>query len=326
MPNYKYPCIECKNAVKSNQLGLYCEICKLWIHFKCSNLTRAHYDFLAQNVNIPYNCRKCRPLSILADDILTTSSNTNLLNTSSDSLSLHNNSSSSSSEIKFSDAHSSDFSYESDDTESDSDLRGLNFASLPSYRNPNSHNKASSATKKIFPNPINYKYPCNICRGPCKENVQDSIQCTWCDEWVHQKCTNLTYDQFMKHCLPENINLPYYCDICEFGSRRSKNNQTHISASAISSFDSSDILELCPNSVFNDRDDIPTTEYFTTEELNIEIEKTPENIRLIHINAVSLCKHVDDITSMIAKLTKLPSIIFISETRVLEEKEEFQKS
>ena len=37
------------------------------------------------------------------------------------------------------------------------------------------------------------------------------------------------------------------------------------------------------------------SEYFTTEELNIEIQKTPENIRLIHINAVSLCKHLDDI-------------------------------
>ena len=49
------------------------------------------------------------------------------------------------------------------------------------------------------------------------------------------------------------------------------------------------IYNLCSNSIFNDKEDIPTTEYFTTEELNIEIQKTPDNIRLIHINAVSLC-------------------------------------
>ena len=50
-------------------------------------------------------------------------------------------------------------------------------------------------------------------------------------------------------------------------------------------------MQLCPNSVFNDNDDVPASDYFTTDELNVEIQKTPENIRLIHINAVSLCKH-----------------------------------
>ena len=59
---------------------------------------------------------------------------------------------------------------------------------------------------------------------------------------------------------------------------------------------------LCPNSIFNDKDDILTTEYFTTEELNVEFQKSPDDIRLIHINAVSLCKNVDRITAMIAKL------------------------
>ena len=94
----------------------------------------------------------------------------------------------------------------------------------------------------------------------------------------------------------------------------------------LSSLDACDNANLCPNSIFNDKDDILTTEYYTTEELNIEIEKTSDNIRLIHINAVSLPKHIDNITAMIAELSKLPSIIFISETRVADEKEELQKS
>ena len=323
----KYPCIECKKPVRCNQLGILCDICKLWIHFKCTNLTKARYDFLATNINLPYNCHKCSPLPHIADEILPTSSN-NVEAPNANNIPSHNDSFCSA-DTEFSDAHSFDSSFESID-ENESGLRGLNFASLPCQPRSNPDAMASSisktTTQRIIPRSVNYKYPCNICRGACKENVHDSIQCTWCDEWVHQKCTNLTYDQFMKHCSPENINLPYYCDICEFGSRRSKKNQKCLSASSISSFDSDDIVQLCPNSVFNDKDDIPTSEYYTTEEFNIEIQKTPDNIRLIHINAVSLCKHIDDITAMIAELTKLPSIIFISETRVQDEKEEFRKS
>ena len=120
--------------------------------------------------------------------------------------------------------------------------------------------------------------------------------------------------------------MPYHCDICEFGSRRSASYQTCVSASAISSLDSNDISNLCPNSIFNDKDDTLTTEYYTTEELNIEIQNTPDDIRSIHINAVSLIKNVKNITAMVAELDKLPSIIFISETRVADEKEDLHKS
>ena len=72
-------------------------------------------------------------------------------------------------------------------------------------------------------------------------------------------------------------------------------------------------------------DDVVTTEYLTTDELDVEIKKMPDNIRLIHINAVSLCKHVNSIKDMISGLEKLPSIIFISETRVQDDNEDFQK-
>ena len=41
-------------------------------------------------------------------------------------------------------------------------------------------------------------------------------------------------------------------------------------------------FQLYPNSIFNDKDDIylPASEYYTTDEINIEIQKTPENIIL----------------------------------------------
>ena len=346
----KFPCIQCRKPVKSNQKAIFCEICKLWMHFKCSNLTKAHYDFLATNVDIPFNCQKCRPLLSVADGILNTPSLTvdsisnavtssNTINTyqqlPADSSVPHSNIHNSeipsdASDVDFSDAHSSDFTLELED-DYDCELRGLNFNNLPPQFHKNIKNKASNVNTSKFSyinyRTIKYKYTCSICQGACRENVQDSIQCTWCDEWVHQKCTtNLSYDQFLKHCLPENIDLPYYCEICEFGSAQKAAKQPCISTSSVSSLDSSDILKLSPNSIFSNKDDVLTTEYFTTEELNIEIEKTPDNIRLIHINAVSLCKHIDNITAMIAELSKLPSIIFISETRVADEKENFQKS
>ena len=40
---------------------------------------------------------------------------------------------------------------------------------------------------------------------------------------------------------------------------------------------------------------------------------------------MSLCKHVNSIKDMISSLKKLSSIIFISETRVQDENEKFQK-
>ena len=122
---------------------------------------------------------------------------------------------------EISDAHSSDFEFESD-SESDSDLRGLDFSSLPAVQNTN-RNSISSKQHQITLRTINYKYPCSVCLGPCRENTQDSIQCTLCDEWVHQKCTNLTYSKFLEYCDPNNGDKPYHCDWCEFGSTECRN-------------------------------------------------------------------------------------------------------
>ena len=321
MPNWKYPCIECQKPVKSNQKGLECDICKKWVHFKCTDLTQGQFIFLEVNEDIPFYCLVCKPRLLYADAIQ--DMNTEYLNSNLNSppnLSVEYNS-----DCEFSSAHSSDFEYVD---ESDSESRGLNFDSLPTkYANKpskkNTNNHISS--KHIFLQTRNYKYPCVICLGPCKEKCQDSICCSLCDEWTHKKCSNLTLDQFNKYCSPENAEIPFYCDICLYGSNQNHNNQTCLRASEISTLDTNDIYNLCPNSVFKDLDDIPTTEYFTIDELNVEAQKSSDNLCIIHINAVSLCKNINSITDMIAGLDKQPSIIFISETRVHDEKEKLQK-
>ena len=53
------------------------------------------------------------------------------------------------------------------------------------------------------------------------------------------------------------------------------------------------IYDLCSNSIFKDDEDCILSDYYNIEEANLELQKTPDGILLIHINAVSLCKSYD---------------------------------
>ena len=161
MPNWKYPCLSCNKPVKRNQKGLQCNTCNNWVHTKCTDLTEAQYNFLEVNEDIPFYCLKCKPRFIYADVIF---DNTNLSATNNDSINSY------SSDVEYSSAHDSDFEFVDD---SDSESRGLNFNSLPVKSvNSNNHSKRklSNSTKTITLQTRNYKYPCVICLGPCREN------------------------------------------------------------------------------------------------------------------------------------------------------------
>ena len=218
----------------------------------------------------------------------------------------------------------SDFCFESDDEDENS--RGLNFDALP-YRNNSSGKilKYPNLMKSLLPRRTRtYKYPCLVCHSVCTKN-QNCICCTLCDEWVHLKCTNLTVAKFNKYTDKDNSE-PYYCINCLYGNDSEGNLEPpdHTSHFVINSLNPEDILDLCPNSIFNNKDDIELSEYFTIDDLNLEIKKTSDEIILIHINANSLCKHRNEIVDMLAELSKNPAIIFISETRIQDKKEEFQ--
>ena len=210
MPNWKYPCIKCSKPVKVNQQGLECNSCIKWIHLKCTRLTETQYIYLEENSSTPFICFACNPDWVCnpSSDLttLTTEIETNLnssINSSSPSL----NDSTSFSDV--SSANSSDFVYV-DESDSDSESRGLNFESLPVRLNT----KKQTATLQLsFAHTINYKYPCLVCFGPCKEKVQDSICCTLCDEWVHRECSNITIDQFKIYCSPDHAGDPFIVTI-----------------------------------------------------------------------------------------------------------------
>ena len=241
-------------------------MCNKWVHLKCTNVTWTQFEHLSKNLNVPYYCVKCKP------NIPQVPPNHSTYSTPNSSL---NNSTLLSTNLDSSSAQSSDFEFVTD--ESDSESRGLNFDCLPkcnttkSRKNPNSSN--SCRQKHFSLSTRTYKYPCVACYGPCKLKCQDSICCTICDEWTHQKCSNLSINEFQKYCLPENSEWPFYCETCMNGSNKNRDNQICLNASEINLLDTNDIYNLCPNSIFSDKDDIATTEYFTTCELNVEIKK-----------------------------------------------------
>ena len=162
-----------------------------------------------------------------------------------------------------------------------------------------------------------YKFPCLVCKSPCIKNRQDSICCNLCDEWVHRKCTDLTPAQFNSYA---STDIPYYCTNCLHGNstKDTLDKPDHTGYNAINTvLRTTDIYNLCPNSIFRNKEDVVLSDYYTADTVNdFDIIKTNDNILLIHFNADSLIGNHDKITTVLSQLNNAPCIVFISETRV----------
>ena len=58
----------------------------------------------------------------------------------------------------------------------------------------------------------NIKHPCIECKRPVKSN-QKALGCESCPEWVHLKCTDITYARFSY--LAANVEAPFFCKTCK---------------------------------------------------------------------------------------------------------------
>ena len=56
--NQKFPCSICPKNVAKNHNAVCCDICNLWVHIKCNNITKYCYRKL-QNDKEPCYCKKC---------------------------------------------------------------------------------------------------------------------------------------------------------------------------------------------------------------------------------------------------------------------------
>lgn len=56
--NWKYPCRVCSAPVKSNQQGVQCDICDIWLHTRCISVSNDEYEKLQSSVE-PWCCHRC---------------------------------------------------------------------------------------------------------------------------------------------------------------------------------------------------------------------------------------------------------------------------
>ena len=54
----KFPCGICAKTVAKNHNAVCCDICNLWVHIKCNNMTKLCYRKLQQS-HEPWDCQKC---------------------------------------------------------------------------------------------------------------------------------------------------------------------------------------------------------------------------------------------------------------------------
>ena len=52
-------CLKCRTPVLDSQKGILCDHCQNWIHLKCTNLRKAEYNYLQQNMEAPFLCLYC---------------------------------------------------------------------------------------------------------------------------------------------------------------------------------------------------------------------------------------------------------------------------
>lgn len=59
------------------------------------------------------------------------------------------------------------------------------------YRNKHKANKTCKRSLKLQ----NSSWVCNLCSRTCNIS-EDSIQCVYCNHWVHRHCSGMTVDQY----------------------------------------------------------------------------------------------------------------------------------
>ena len=165
------------------------------------------------------------------------------------------------------------------------------------------------------------KFPCRKCTKSCKNN-QNSIFCNICNSWIHTKCTSLTLAQF-NDLAKEGENVPYFCMECI---------KENIPFQCLDSLSQIDIN----NDQVDESDQILhktagekylKNTYHNIDFLNQKLEKRGnDELFIMHFNARSLSKNIEEIQSLIAIIKDSPDIICISETKLHDDKIDWQSN
>ena len=71
--NWKYPCGVCAKPVKSNQRGVQCDVCTMWLHTRCIGISNEEYAEL-QGSDESWCCKKCVTEALPLHDVSDTDS------------------------------------------------------------------------------------------------------------------------------------------------------------------------------------------------------------------------------------------------------------
>ena len=75
----KFPCGECKKAVKNSENAISCDKCNIWYHKGCLTIGDQVFDCYIQNETLEWTCTKCA-----LNDISTSLFNTSISSVESD--------------------------------------------------------------------------------------------------------------------------------------------------------------------------------------------------------------------------------------------------
>ena len=59
LKNLDSPCTSCNKPFANNEKSIECFICKNWVHFKCTNITKPVFDFMSKYQSVQFLCFTC---------------------------------------------------------------------------------------------------------------------------------------------------------------------------------------------------------------------------------------------------------------------------
>ena len=171
---------------------------------------------------------------------------------------------------------------------------------------------------------------CNFCKKACRKN-QAKLLCITCKCNYHQKCTSLTSSQYKDSFTGEKPKS-FVCTTCN--DRVSKDTEIFVSHIDCEEDESPPLFVTyseeyaLPDPIkIDQRYNSLSANYCSTDDLNKNlVDKTANDLFVLHYNIVSLVAHIDSIISMISEMKKQPDLICISESRLKDDKIEWQSA
>ena len=285
----KQLCMKCKlNCSIDNSDSICCNKCSSWYHLSCVNLTSNNYPFKFKcNLCVSKtNCHNC------GTKYYPRSHKVHCLNCS----------------------HS--FC---------SNCAGLSGKNIKFFLSPEND---------FFCNSCDNNFSCIKCEKPCEDlpNSEPSIFCDSCNRWLHFNCSKLKAKQFNK--FGRNVD-PYFCYNCigetlpfvniskkvffENNKKITKIIPASTCKLCIECNSECDLCTACPDQ-HRVCDKCAKCSLLDVETFSTLLNsKKDDELLLIHINARSLTKNVENIREFLDTLEKLPDIICISETKIIKQ-------